>query len=91
MTSVCSTKDGKVVPPAMICTLSDHFLHKLLLLTLLTVKNTKHVYFFGEHFLANFELLLLITINFQLAVLRLLVNLSCNPNNLGILLEFKVG
>ena len=88
MTSVCSTKDGKVVPPAMICTLKDHFLHKLLLLTLLTVKNTKHVYFFVN--IQNFEPLLLITINFQLAVLRLLVNLSCNPNNLGILLEFKV-
>ena len=82
----------KVVPPAMICTLSDHFLHKLLLLTLLTVKNTKHAYFFVNINLANFELLqvLPITINFQLAVLRLLVNLSCNPKNLGILLEFKV-
>ena len=76
----------------MICTLSDHFLHKLLLLTLLTVKNTKHAYFFVNINLANFELLqvLPITINFQLAVLRLLVNLSCNPKNLGILLEFKV-
>ena len=56
MTSVCSTKDVKVVPPAKICTLSDHFLHKLLLLTLLTVKNTKHVYFFVNINLANFEL-----------------------------------
>ena len=76
----------------MICTLSDHFLHKLLLLTLLTVKNTKHAYFFVNINLVNFELLQVLprTINFQLAVLRLLVNLSCNPKNLGILLEFKV-
>lgn len=48
-----------------------------------------YIYIYAMFKFWTFTILITI-INFQLVVLRLLVNLSCNPNNLGILLKFKV-